>query len=79
MLDKMKETGTRINGLVENFWKISKMSASATRCSLKTINPNSILEIILREFYPEANRKSVLLTLEIDENLLPVVWIRLRF
>lgn len=74
MLDKMKETGTRINGLVENFLENIKNERIGDSLQFETINPNSILEIILREFYPEANRKSVLLTLEIDENLLPVVW-----
>lgn len=38
------------------------------------MNPSSILEIVLREFYPRANDKDVLIMIEIDENIQNVYW-----
>ncbi len=74
MLEKMKETGLRISKMAQQFLEHMKNDFVSDKLAFENLNPNSIIEILLREFYPEANKKGVLLSLELQENLETVCW-----
>lgn len=74
ILTGIKDTALRINKMVRDFLTMIKQQREAELVKFENMNPSAILEIVLREFYPRANEKNVLIMLEIDENVQNVYW-----
>lgn len=74
ILNSIKETAVRINQMVRDFLTLIKKKREGEVIHFEEMNPSSILEIVLREFYPRANDKDVLIMIEIDENIQNVYW-----
>ncbi|OHD07425.1 MAG: hypothetical protein A2Y41_01415 [Spirochaetes bacterium GWB1_36_13] len=71
---EIKNTAIRISAMLQDFLSKVKDEKIGEILNFQWVHPSSILEILLREFYPEANQKELIMTLEMDENLSNVYW-----
>lgn len=75
ILEEIKGTAFRINKMIMDFLSvIKKDNIDKYSVNLAWMDPSSIIEIVLRESYPEANKKNILLTIEMDEQIELVYW-----
>lgn len=74
LVDSTKETTKRVNRVIQNFLTQIKEGHSCETIHLSSVMPSTIMEISLREFYPQANQKNILITLEMEEELREVNW-----
>ncbi len=74
LLSDINEGVARINEMIENFLNNIKDEKGLETFQFEWIDPVPILEILLRDYYAKANKKGIMITLELDEEIKSVFW-----
>ena len=74
LLRGIKDSANRINRMVLEFLHKIKEEKTLEIVKYEWMDPAPILEIILREFYVKANKKDIMITVEVDEEIKTVFW-----
>jgi signal transduction histidine kinase len=64
----------RVFEMIDHFLKQLKKRKLKERIELELLNPAYVFEIVMREFYPRANRKGINMVLKLEEESKNVLW-----
>jgi signal transduction histidine kinase len=69
-----RDTVNRVFEMIDHFLKQLKKRKLKERIELELLNPAYVFEIVMREFYPRANRKGINMVLKLEEESKNVLW-----